>query len=98
MATKRFGLALAVAFVWCGRVGAAAAALPSPALPAALPVPADSQLAPLGFSDFLARVAQGNLDLVAQRANVSIAAAQIELARIFPDPQVTAGVLQYDLS
>ncbi|MEO8875655.1 MAG: TolC family protein, partial [Polyangiaceae bacterium] len=50
------------------------------------------------LAHFLAEVAQGNLELVAQRSNVSLAEAQIETARIFPDPQLTAGVYQYDVT
>lgn len=50
------------------------------------------------FRTYLHRVGLGNLELVAQRANVSSIQAQIAVARVFPDPTVTAGLLQYDLS
>ncbi len=50
------------------------------------------------FSSYLQKVGQGNLDLAAQRATVSVAEAQIAVARIFPDPLVTAGLLQYDVT
>jgi outer membrane protein, heavy metal efflux system len=50
------------------------------------------------FDDYLHRVARGNIELAGQRANVSVAESQIALARVFPDPQITAGLLQYDLS
>ncbi len=41
---------------------------------------------------------EGNLDLLAQRANVSIADAQVSVARVFPDPVLTAGVSTIDVS
>jgi cobalt-zinc-cadmium efflux system outer membrane protein len=54
--------------------------------------------APLPFRQYLQAVARGNLDLAAQRFNVSIAEAQIEVARIFPDPQLTGGLGSVDVS
>jgi outer membrane protein, heavy metal efflux system len=50
------------------------------------------------FDEFLALVVRANLEVIAARANVSIADAQIEVAKIFPDPQVTAGVGGVDLA
>lgn len=48
---------------------------------------------------YLSTVLQGNLDLVAERANVPIARAQIDVAKgSFPDPQLTGGLLQYDVT
>ena len=41
---------------------------------------------------FLAQVGRGNLELAAQRSSVSIAEAQIAVARIFPDPSSPPGV------
>ncbi len=77
--------------------GAPAAA--SPAIP---PAPEDAsanaRVARFHMSGYLRAVVDGNLDLLAQRANVSIAEAQIDVARIFPDPSVTAGLYQYDLT
>lgn len=52
----------------------------------------------LAYQAFLAQVARGNLELLAQRANVSIADAQIAVARIFPDPVLTAGLASVDVS
>ena len=52
----------------------------------------------LGFTEYLQAVLRGNLDLAAQRANVSVAEAQIAIARIFPDPQLTVGVSSVDVS
>ncbi|APR87485.1 Heavy metal RND efflux outer membrane protein, CzcC family protein [Minicystis rosea] len=47
---------------------------------------------------FLARVAKGNLDFLAQRANVTIAEAQIAVAKAFPDPTLTVGIASLDVS
>jgi outer membrane protein, heavy metal efflux system len=66
----------------------------SPANPAA---PAES-VPRFRLAAYLSAVAQGNLEIVAQRANVSLAQAQIEVARVFPDPQLTAGLFQYDVT
>jgi cobalt-zinc-cadmium efflux system outer membrane protein len=52
----------------------------------------------LTFAQYLATVGRGNLDLAAQRANVSVTEAQIAVARIFPDPQLTVGVTSVDVS
>jgi outer membrane protein, heavy metal efflux system len=50
------------------------------------------------FQGYLRDVGRGNLDLVAQRASVSIAQAETDVARVFPDPQLTAGLMQYDVT
>jgi cobalt-zinc-cadmium efflux system outer membrane protein len=47
---------------------------------------------------FVAQVLAANVELAAQRANVPIAEAQLAVARIFPDPTLTAGVASVDLS
>ena len=52
----------------------------------------------LAFSEYLRRVGSSNLDAAAQRLNVPIAEAQIAMGRVFPDPQLTAGISQYDLT
>lgn len=54
--------------------------------------------AKLTFNTYLTEVASANLGVIAQKANVSIAQAQIAIARVFPDPSITAGLLQYDLA
>jgi cobalt-zinc-cadmium efflux system outer membrane protein len=61
---------------------------------------ADGAPAPsrLGFGDYLAAVGRGNLDLAAQKAGVSVTEAQVAVARVFPDPQLTAGVAAVDIS
>ena len=52
----------------------------------------------LTFSQYLAEVGRSNLELAAQRANVSVSEAQVAVARIFPDPQLTVGVASVDVS
>ena len=47
---------------------------------------------------FIAQVLTANVELAAQRASVSIAEAQMAVARIFPDPTLTAGVSSVDVS
>lgn len=66
----------------------------------AAPAPASAGVAgeKFNFRGYLQQVGSGNLDLLAQRTTVGTAQAQNALARIFPDPTVTAGLLQYDLS
>lgn len=59
--------------------------------------PASAEGERLVFNTYLQRVLDGNLDLAAQRANVSVAEAQIGIAKVFPDPQLTGGISQYDL-
>jgi cobalt-zinc-cadmium efflux system outer membrane protein len=53
---------------------------------------------PFTFASYLQRVAQGNLELAAQKTNVTIARAQIAIGKVFPDAQLTAGLLQYDVT
>jgi outer membrane protein, heavy metal efflux system len=52
----------------------------------------------LGYQAFLATVGKANLELLAQRANVPIAEAQIAIGRVFPDPVLTVGVASVDVS
>lgn len=52
----------------------------------------------MAYEDFLAHVGTSNLELAAQRLNVPIAEAQIALARVFPEPVLSAGVGSLDLS
>jgi outer membrane protein, heavy metal efflux system len=52
----------------------------------------------MAYEDFLAHVGSNNLELAAQRLNVPIAEAQIALARVFPEPVLSAGVASLDLS
>src|SRR5262249_51821641 len=52
----------------------------------------------LAFQNYLNQVGRGNLDLAAQRSSVSIVQAEIALARVFPDPQLTGGLMQYDVT
>jgi outer membrane protein, heavy metal efflux system len=50
------------------------------------------------YEEFLAQVGSTNLELAAQRLNVPIAEAQIAVARIFPEPVLSAGVGSIDIS
>ncbi len=50
------------------------------------------------YEAFLAQVGSANLELAAQRLNVPIAEAQIAVARIFPEPVLSAGVGSLDIS
>jgi len=47
---------------------------------------------PLGLRPFLAEVEKTNLDLAANRFNIPIAEAQIAIAKVFPDPEVSGGL------
>ena len=46
---------------------------------------------PISFNDFILAVQKSNLSFAAQRFNVSIAQAQISLARLWPNPVLSAG-------
>ncbi len=52
----------------------------------------------LTLTEFLHRVTQENLDLAAARFQVPLAKAQVEVAKVFPDPMLTGGVAQLDVS
>ena len=52
----------------------------------------------LSLGSYLQAVAQGNLDLAATRMNAPIARAQIAVAKWFPDPALTGGLQQVDVS
>jgi len=47
---------------------------------------------------FLAAVARENVPLAAKRFDIDVADAQISIAKVFPDPQLTLGLLQYDVT
>ena len=70
--------------------------------PGAAQAPAGSASPPavrtIHLRDFLAEVERSNLDLAASRFNVPVAEAQVALARLFPDPQLTAGIDALDLT
>ena len=65
---------------------------------AQVPAEAPRSAPELTFGAYLAAVARANLTLAAQRANVSVADAQITIARVFPDPVLTAGVGSWEVS
>ncbi|HXX31815.1 MAG TPA: TolC family protein [Myxococcaceae bacterium] len=48
--------------------------------------------------EYLAQVGSANLEAAAQRLNVPIAEAQIAVAKIFPEPVLSAGVASIDVS
>jgi len=52
----------------------------------------------MSFEQYLSKVGSANLELAAQKLNVPIAEAQISLARVFPEPVLSAGVGSVDLS
>lgn len=70
------------------RLALAAGAETSPAAPAAQ----------LDFPVYLERVLASNPDLAAAHEGVAIARAQIDVAKAFPDPELTAGLTSFDLS
>lgn len=50
------------------------------------------------FTAYLERVLASNPDLSVAHESVAIAQAQIDVAKVFPDPEVTAGLTSLDLS
>ena len=75
------------------RAGSAAAQ--TPAGPS--PDPANAATV-FSFDEYVEAVLETNPDLRAQRANVAIAQAQIDVARVVPDPSLNVGSPQYDIS
>src|SRR5580704_1976724 len=51
--------------------------------------PQTTEAQPIAFDEFLARVAANNLDLAAQRYNITIAQAQVVAAKVSPNPVFT---------
>jgi len=68
------------------------------ALVAAAGVRAEPVEAELGFDEYLALVGKSNLSLAAQRYNVPIAQAQVTVAKLFPDPQLSGGISSFDIA
>jgi cobalt-zinc-cadmium efflux system outer membrane protein len=64
-------------------------------------VPASAQLDTtvnrlnISYTDYLAKVGKNNLGYIAQQFNLGIAEAGIEMAKVFPDPQINYGA--YDI-
>lgn len=50
------------------------------------------------FRQYLERVSRANLDLLSRRVDVTIADAQVAVARVLPDPSLTVGVGVWDPS
>jgi cobalt-zinc-cadmium efflux system outer membrane protein len=63
-----------------------------------LPQATETPSAAWSFRAYLAEVFASNPDLESARQTVEIARAQVAIARVFPDPQVTAGLTQYDVT
>jgi cobalt-zinc-cadmium efflux system outer membrane protein len=99
---KRSSVAVGVAVVVVAATGAVvlAVAAVAGAAPPLVPthVPTSIRGRGVHFSEYLAMVGRSNLELAAVRANVPIAAAQIALAKVFPDPAVTFGLGSIDVS
>lgn len=72
-------------------------ALP-PNTPPPPPPPSYADGPSVGFQEYLARVGRRNLSAAAARLEVPIARAQIDIARIFPNPILTGGVGSVDIS
>ena len=53
---------------------------------------------PSAFAEYISQVERENLELLAQRYAVPIAEAQIDVAKVFPDPSLQGGLLAYDVS
>ena len=80
------------------RIVAAACALAATALLAVAAEAPSGTPRKLDLDGFLREVEQSNLELAASRFNVPIAAAQLAIAKVRPDPQFTAGIDSYDLT
>ncbi len=104
--TLRPGL---VATLALATVTASSEAFAEPPKPSTVPPPITAPIvvvSPIGavddtalvvtFDELLRRVAAGNLDLAAQKQDVSIAKATVSIAKVFPNPSVTAGFSQLD--
>jgi len=79
-------------------VGALVFALLLPRAALAAEAPEAASPVRVEFPAYLERVLATNPDLAASREAVSIADAQIAVAKAFPDPDVTAGATQIDVS
>jgi len=66
----------------------------------ALPAVADSTDATgeLSFQHYLASVGRGNLELAAARAQLPVLKAGVLMAKVFPNPVITAGLSSFDVS
>jgi cobalt-zinc-cadmium efflux system outer membrane protein len=89
-----------VAVAGAGALAVAAAAVAAPLVTTSVPtnVPTIVRGRGVHFSEYLAMVGRSNLELASERANVPIAAAQIAVAKVFPDPAVTFGLASIDVS
>jgi len=51
----------------------------------------DNKQIPVSLNNFLSNVSKGNLEFIANQFNVSIAEAELNAAKMFPDPEVFVG-------
>ncbi|HEX9049865.1 MAG TPA: CusA/CzcA family heavy metal efflux RND transporter [Anaeromyxobacter sp.] len=65
---------------------------------AAAPDPSPPAPATIDFPTYVARAFASNPDLAAAHQGVAVANAQIDVAKVLPDPELTAGLTSYDLS
>jgi len=62
------------------------------------PPAAEAAVTSFSLEEYVQAVLASNPDLRAQRANVTIAQAQVDIAKIVPDPSLSVGSPQYDIS
>jgi outer membrane protein, heavy metal efflux system len=87
---RRLAIPLVAACFW---------ALPAPgAMPPAATAPAGAPVRKVALRPYLEEVLRTNLDLQAARFGVSVADAQVTLAKLLPDPQVSGGIDTMDLT
>jgi outer membrane protein TolC len=70
---------------------------PSAASAATSAAPAGAP-APLSFGAYVERVLAANPDAAAAREAIAVADAQVAVAKVFPDPELTVGATQVDVS
>ena len=85
-------LAVSLLAVWAGAFPAQGA-MPNP--PAA---PSGTAVRQVALRPYLEEVLRTNLDLAAARFGVSVSEAQVTLAKLVPDPQISGGIDTMDLT
>ncbi len=78
--------------------GAMRAVVGALALGLLLPRAAQAEPVPVEYPGYVERVLAANPDLAAAHESVAIADAQIAIAKVFPDPELTVGATQIDVS
>ena len=95
ISTRRAGWVLASSLLMSTPLTSMSTMLTSTALAQAAP---HAVTGPTSYADFLERVGQSNVDLLASRAGVAQADARINIARVFPSPRLSGGVSTVDIS